>query len=99
MNDIVERNNIDLSDPVSKPGIEHFVHAWNHHKISGPKGCLPIENMIWTIRTQHFDEGIIPTVSEANDGVLKKDPTFGIDPLSKIWSLWIKGKSFLIEIL
>ena len=46
MNDIVERNNIDLSDPVSKSGVEHFVHAWKHHKISGPKGCVPTENMI-----------------------------------------------------
>ena len=57
MNDIVQRNNIDLSDPVmkhctswvtmlfSKPGVENFVHVWNHHRIPGQKSCMPTENM------------------------------------------------------
>ena len=77
MNNIAERNNIDVSNlvmkhciswvtmHVSKSGVEHLLHAWNHHRIPGPKGCMPIENMNSTIRTQQFDVEIIPTVSEA----------------------------------
>ena len=114
MNDFVERNNIDLSDPVmkhciswvtmhvSKSGVEHFVHAWNHHRIPGPKGCVPIENMNSTIRIQHIDEGIIPTVSEAvimyeaNGGVLTRDPTFGFDPLLRRYDL-IESRKALFD--
>ena len=84
---------------VSKPGVEHFVHAWNHHRIPGPKGCAPIENMNSTIRTQHFDEGIIPTTSEAvimyeaNGGVLTTDSTFGFDPLLRRFYLYESRKA------
>ena len=59
-----------------------------------PKGCVPTENMNSTIRTQHLDEGIIPTVSEAvimykpNGSVLTRDPTFRFDPLLRRFDLY-----------
>ena len=81
---------------VSKPSVELFVHAWNHHRIPESKGCVPIENMNSTIRTQ---QGIIPTVSEAfilyeaNGGVLTRNPTFGFGLLLRRFNLYESRKA------
>ena len=84
---------------ISKPGLEHFVHAWNHHRIPGPKSCLPTENMNLTIRTQHLDKGVIPTISEAvimyeaNGSLLTRDPKFGFDPFLRRFDLYESRKT------
>ena len=61
--------------------------SWNYHRVPGPQGCTPIENMKQTSRTVKVPEYLIPTTAEAvrmyeeNGGVLTRDVQFGHDPL------------------
>ena len=60
---------------------ENLICSWNHHRIPGPQGCVPVENM------QLPAAELIPTVSEAlkmcqeRGGSLACVATFGTDPL------------------
>ena len=54
---ISETFDLDLSNPfikfcfswvamdVTVDAAEHLVDSWNHHRVPGPSGCVPIENM------------------------------------------------------
>ena len=61
--------------------LENLNHSWNHHRILGPQGCVPVENK------QLRAAELIPAVSEAvkmceeREGSLTYDVTFGTDPL------------------
>ena len=60
--DIIEQCEYDMSDPVlkycvswvinfiGKVAVEHLMSSWNLHRILGPLGCIPIENMLATRR-------------------------------------------------
>ena len=60
--------------------------SWNYHRVAGPQGCIPIENMIQTSRTVRVLEYLIPTTAEAvkmyeeNGGILTRDVQLGHDP-------------------
>ena len=36
---------------VTKDAVDHFITSWNHHRVPGPSGCIPIEKMKATKRT------------------------------------------------
>ena len=61
--------------------VENLIRSWNHHRIPGPQGCVPVENIQLTAVE------LIPTVSEAvkmcveRGGSLAYDATFSSDPL------------------
>lgn len=92
-------NEFDLGDPVVKycvswitlyacsDAVEHFVSSWNHHRVPGPNGCIPIENMRQTKNTAQVEEQLIPTTPElvhmyeSNGGRLTRNSSFGVDPL------------------
>ena len=50
---------------VSHDAIQHLLLSWNYHRVPGPQGCIPIENMIQTSRTVKLPEYLIPTTAEA----------------------------------
>ena len=72
---------------VANDAAEHLIHSWNHHRIPGPQGCVPVENMAQTSCAVQLPAELIPTVSEAvrmyeeRGGSLARDATFGTDPL------------------
>ena len=72
---------------VSHDAIQHLLMSWNYHRVTGPKGGIPIENMIQTGRTVKVPEYLIPTTAEEvkmyeeNGSVLTHDVQFGYDSL------------------
>ena len=50
---------------VLKDDAEHVISSWNFHRIPGPLGCIPIENMLIIRRNQILPESLIPTTPEA----------------------------------
>ena len=50
---------------VSHDAIQHLLMSWNYHRVPGPQGCIPTENMIQTSRTVKLPEYLIPTTAEA----------------------------------
>ena len=44
---------------VASDAAENLIFSWNYHRILGPQGCVPVENMSLS------DELIDPTVNEA----------------------------------
>jgi len=99
---IIENFGYDLADPIFKfcvsyvcifvvnDACKHLVRSWNHHRVPGSNGCIPIENMTETKNTATVPEQFIPTAGEAvrmyeeMGGQLNQDPQFGIDPLFNI---------------
>lgn len=97
---ITEENDYDMSDPVVKYCISwvtlyivtdaavHLIESWNHHRVPGPMGCVPIDNMRETSRAVHLPSHYIPTTPEAVKmyedlgGSLSRESNFGFDPLS-----------------
>ena len=65
---IIEKNDYSMSDPVLKyctsritdyicqDATQHLIKPWNHHRVPGLMGCIPIENM----RLSHGLMGCIP---------------------------------------
>ena len=72
---------------VTKDAVDHFITSWNHHRVPGPSGCIPIENMKATKRTAVIADFLIPSTPEAvlmyeeNGGRLIREGEFGRDPL------------------
>ena len=72
---------------VTKDAVDHFITSWNHHRVPGPRGCIPIENMKATKRTAVIADFLIPSTLEAvlmyeqNGGRLNREGEFGQDPL------------------
>ena len=72
---------------VTKDAVDHFITSWNHHRVPGPSGCIPIENMKATKRTAVIADFLIPSTPEAvlmyeeNGGRLSREGEFGRDPL------------------
>ena len=72
---------------VCKDAAEHLISSWNCHRIPGPLGCIPIENMLATRRNQILPEPLIPTTPEVVQmygelgGSRSRDSSFGWDPL------------------
>ena len=66
---------------VANDAAKNLICSWNHHRIPGPQGCVPGENM------QLPAAELIPPVSETvkmceeRGGSLACDATFGTDPL------------------
>ena len=101
INILIEQNEFDLEDDtfkycisrvtlyVSQDAVRHFISSWNHHRIPGSRGCIPIECMISTSRTSHPPPNLIPTYIDAvdmyenNGGALTRVSEFGTDPLSQ----------------
>ena len=99
MNHIVENEDLNISDGISRfyfswvrlyspvDAVNHLLNSWNHHRVPGSAGCVPIENMLSTTRTAKAIDPLIPTTPEAlnmyqnNGGVLTRNPEFGYDPL------------------
>jgi hypothetical protein len=96
---IEAQEDIDFADPlvkfsvswvtmfVAKDALQHMTDSWNYHRIPGPNGCVPIQNMEQTAHTAHLAPEVIPTVSEVvymyeeMGGRLTRDSSFGIDPI------------------
>ena len=72
---------------VTKDAVDHFITSWNHHRVPGPSGCIPIENMKATKRTAVIADFLIPSTPEVvlmyeeNGGRLNREGEFGRDPL------------------
>ena len=99
MNHIVENRDLDISDEILKfcfswvmlyssgDAVSHLLNSWNHHRVPGPSGCVPIDNMLATTRTAKVNDPLIPTTPEAvkmyedNGGFLTRNAEFGYDPL------------------
>ena len=97
---IQNEENIDFTDSVTmfcvswvtmyvaNAAAEHLIHSWNHHRIHGAEGCVPVTNMEQTSCAVKLPDELIPSVSEAvrmyeeMGGNLTRDATFGIDPLT-----------------
>lgn len=97
--EIEAQEDIDFADPVvmfsvswitmfvARDATEHMVDSWNFHRIPGPNGCVPVENMTQTSQAIQLTPELIPTVSEVvqmyeeRGGSLTRDSTFGIDPI------------------
>ena len=74
---VIEEQDYDLSDPIlsycvswislfiTQGSAKHLIDAWNHHRVPGALGCIPIENMRQTKSTSEISEGLIPTTPEA----------------------------------
>ena len=75
---------------VTVDAADHLISSWNHHRVPGPEGCIPIENMRETKKTVDLPELLIPSVPEAVrmyesfGGNLTRNSTFGDDPLINI---------------
>ena len=99
LNHIREAYDFDLTDSlvkfcfswvslfIVKDAAQHLVNSWNHHRVPGPHGCVPVQNMVATKNTASLDEHLVPTTAEAVrmyqecGGQLNHDPSFGFDPL------------------
>ena len=99
---ISDAEEYDMTDPVvkycfswltifvAKDATQHLLQSWNHHRVPGPGGCVPIQNMIETKRTVNLIEPLIPTTPEAVrmyeelGGRLTRDSRFGYDPLGAV---------------
>ena len=95
MNPIVKNEDLDISDEILRfcfswvmlyspvDAVNHLLNSWNYHRVQGPTGCVPIENMLATTRTAKAIDLLIPTTPEAvkmyenNGGVLTRNPEFG----------------------
>lgn len=49
---------------VANDAAEHLIHSWNHHRIPGPQGCVPVENMAQTSCAMQLPAELIPTVMQ-----------------------------------
>ena len=77
LSEIQREENIDFAHPVimscvswvtmyvAQDATEQLICSWNHHRIPGPEGCMPVENMMQTSCAVHLPAEMIPTVSEA----------------------------------
>ena len=72
---------------VTKDAADHFTPSWNHHRVPGLSGCIPIENMKATKTTTVIADFLIPSTPEAllmyeqNGGCLNRAVGFGRDLL------------------
>ena len=72
---------------VVQDATQHLVNSWNYHRVPGPQGCVPVENMMASKNTAPIQEFIIPTTAEAvrmyeeSGGQLNHESAFGQDPL------------------
>ena len=74
---IIEENDYSMSDPVLKycvwwitnyicqDATQHLVKSWNHHRIPGPMGCIPTENMRLSQHNARLNEVFVQSFSEA----------------------------------
>ena len=92
-------NFLDEEDPIFKFSVSwitlyvaedataHLLNSWNYHRIPGPNGCIPIQNMNATKRMATLPEFLIPSTPEIvrmyeeSGGNLTRNSEFGIDPL------------------
>lgn len=98
--EIQREDNIDFAHPViimfcvswvkmyvAQDATEQLICSWNHRRIQGTQGCLPVENMMQTSCAVHLPAEMIPTVSEGvrtyeeRGGNLARDASFGTDPI------------------
>ena len=96
---IIDEDDFDMNDLVFKfclsrvtlyvtqDPVRHFINAWNHHRVPGPRGCVPIECWQNTSRTILPPVHSVPNPLEAvemfeiSGGTLTRISEFGIDPL------------------
>ena len=72
---------------VTKDAVDSSITSWNHHRVPGPSGCVPIEDMKATKRTPVIADFFIPSTPEAvlmyrqNGGRLNREGELGRDRL------------------
>ena len=66
---------------------QHLIESYNHHRVPGPNGGVPIEKMNSTLQTVMVPDYEVPTTQEAvymyeaRGGRLSRSSDFGRDPL------------------
>ena len=76
-----------ITNYICQDATQHLIKSRNHHRIPGPMGCIPIENMGLSEQNSCLNEVFIPSTSEAVKsyeelgGYLSKNSSFGWDPL------------------
>ncbi len=76
-----------LSMYVVQDAATHLIDSYNHHRVPGPNGGIPIEKMEATRCTVQLDNWYVPTTEEAvlmyeaKGGHLSRSSEFGFDPL------------------
>ena len=79
---------------VMKSAIEHFIQAWNFHRIPGPNGGVP-SVLAHNCATTYLSHNDVPTIAEMiqlheHDGSrLTRNVDFGHDPLSNNHALQV----------
>ena len=74
--------------------MDHFVISWNCHRVPGPRGCIPFENLIRTKRMSKIPEHLVPntpevvSLFEAHGIQLTRSANFVIDPLIRRGDLY-----------
>ena len=76
-----------ITNYICQVAIQHLIKSWNHHRTSGPMGCIPIENMRPSQQNARLNEMFVPSTSEAVKmceelgGNLSRNLSFGLEPL------------------
>ena len=96
---IVEENDYNMSDPVlqycvswitnyiCQDATQHLIKLWNHHRVPGPMGCIPVENMRLSQQNTRLNEVFVSSTSDAVrmyeelGGNLSRNSSFGWGPL------------------
>ena len=76
-----------ITNCICQDATQHLIKSWNHHRIPGPMGCIPVENMRLSQQNARLNEVFLPSTSEAVrmyeelGSNLSKNLSFGWDPL------------------
>lgn len=79
-----------ITNYIANDAAQHMIISWNHHRVPGTNGCVPIDNMTATKRTVDLSEPLVPTTPEAVrmyeelGGSLSRNFEFGDDPLVRL---------------
>ena len=99
---IVDEYHYDLSNPFIKRKLsficcnlarglfQHLVQSWHYHRVPGPDGCIPIQNMEMTNKIPSLNLAFLPSTHqvvrmyECMGGQLTRMSASGEDPLKDI---------------
>ena len=71
---------------ICQDALQQLVNSWNYHRVPGPNGCIPVENMCHSNRAVRIPEELQPTTEEIvrryeeRGGSLTHDGNFGGRP-------------------
>ena len=72
---------------ICQDATQHLIQSWNHHRIPGLMGCIPVENMKLSQQNARLNKVFVPSTSDAVKmyeqlgGNLSRNSSFGWDPL------------------